>query len=191
MKAANAARAVEGSLFQEIMFMNALVLQGKIARLQTIGRVEGAEQSNTPMTVSDALHWFLDDARSFARHLALYREALTEFIRANGIAAPAGTDLDQLLDAIHAVWLHQCMDHSQLNYGTQVLLGDPISPLPAVRPRPEWRAIGDGDVVHASPSGHRYIWRREVLTAEPRDEIEITSDDMAQTERELDCYSAL
>jgi hypothetical protein len=46
-----------------------------------------------------------------------------------------------------------------------------------------------GDEVHPSPRGdRRYIWRREVLTAEPREEIAITPDEMARVEQELDGY---
>jgi hypothetical protein len=49
-----------------------------------------------------------------------------------------------------------------------------------------WREPAQGDTVHASPRGNRrYICRREVLMAEPREEIAITPDEMARVERTI------
>jgi hypothetical protein len=61
----------------------------------------------------------------------------------------------------------------------------PIQPEPA----PGWQEPAEGDVVHRSPAGNRrYIWRLQVLAAEPRDETAISGEDMARVERQLEYY---
>jgi hypothetical protein len=182
------ARRVEGALFQEILLMNALVLQGRFARLPTILTLQGEERSFQPPTRNDPLFWFVDDAGSFARHYLRYRSVLTEFMRELGIAAPAGSHLDQLVDMVHAVWLHRNFDDGLLNHATRLLLGDAIEPLSALRTHHPWREPESDDIVEQGRL--RYVCRNAVLRAEPANEIRISRDEMARVMRELDAYLA-
>jgi glycosyltransferase domain-containing protein len=182
------ARRVEGALFQEILLMNALVLQGRFARLPAILTLQGEERSFHPPTRNDPLFWFVDDVDSFATHYLRYRTTLTDFIRALGIAPPAGTGLDQLVDMVHAVWLHRNFDDGVLNHATRLLLGDAIEPLSGPQTHHLWREPVDGDVVEQGRL--RYVWRDTVLRAEPEDEIRISREEMERVMNELDAYFA-
>jgi glycosyltransferase domain-containing protein len=182
------ARRVEGALFQEILMMNALVLQGRFARLPAILTLQGEERSFHPPTRNDPLFWFIDDIGSFFRHYARYRTALADFIRELGIAPPTGTDLDQLVDMVHAVWLHRNFDDGVLNHATRLLLGDAIEPLSGPQTHHPWREPAGGDVTEQGRL--RYVWRDRVLRAEPADEIYISRDEMDRVRMALDAYFA-
>ena len=182
------ARRVEGPLFQEILLMNALVLQGRFARLPTILTLQGEERSFHLPKRNDPLFWVTDNIGSFFRHYVRYRRALTDFMRELGVAPPAGTDLDQLVDMVHAVWLRRNLDDGVLNHATRLLLGDAIEPLRSLETNLSWREPADGDLVEQSRL--RYIWRNAVLRAEPADEIQISRDEMARVMRELDTHFA-
>jgi len=185
-KAVAQARRVEGALFQEILLVNAVALQGKMARLPTILSLQTEERSFHPPKRNDPLFWFLDDIGSFFRHYLRYREALTRFIAELGISAPPNSDLNQLVDMIHAVWLHHNSDYGALNHAARLLLGDrlrPLAPSRTVIPRhlPTW-----WDIVNQG--NRRYIWRRSVLRAKPRNEIHILAAERAQVVAQLDVY---
>ena len=182
------ARTVSGAMFEEVMFMNASVLQGRLVRLPHIMTLQTVEQSFNPLTRIDPLYWFLDNSRSFFRHYILYRNSLARFIAARRITVATDCDLHQLLDTVHAVWLNYNFDHGVLNHATRRFLGDDIPPLPHPRPPLPWRPPTGDDVVHATKHGRRYIWRGEVLSAEPREEIEISVEEIARVERQLDWY---
>lgn len=182
------ARRVEGALFQEILLMNALVLQGRFARLPTILTLQGEERSFHPPTRNDPLFWFVDDADSFVSHYVRYRTALTDFMRALGVAPPADTNLDQLVDMVHAVWLHRNFDDGVLNHATRLLLGDAIEPLSLPRTHHPSHEPVSGDIVEHGRL--RYVWRNAVLRAEPAEEIRISGDEMVRVMRELDAYFA-
>ena len=47
------------------MFMNALVMQGRVARLPYIFTLQTVEQSFNRLRDIDPLYWFLHDSRSF------------------------------------------------------------------------------------------------------------------------------
>jgi hypothetical protein len=126
---------------------------------------------------------------SIRRHGRAGIPPLRRFVRNRGFAFPEGADLEQVVDLIHGIWLAHEVDFGILNHTVRRLLGDPLPPINVPSVRAEWREPAAGDEVHASPSGgRRYVWRREVLAAEPREEIAITPDEMAQVERELDNY---
>jgi hypothetical protein len=97
------ARSTVGAMFQEVMFMNAMVLQGEMARLPHVLSLETAEVSFHLPQRNNPLYWFLDDARSFMRHYFRYRNALARFIDEHSIPAPPAVELGQLLDTIHAI----------------------------------------------------------------------------------------
>jgi hypothetical protein len=187
LKSAVAARSVAGSMFQEILFMATMVLQGKLARLPLIFRVEADEQSKTPLKRLDPLYWFLDDSRSFLMHYLRYREALAAFITAEGIDGPRAVELGQLLDTVHAIWLRYSLDGGVLNHAARLFLGEDVGPLPNLQERPPWRdEVEPGDVVRQGRL--RTIWRRAVLQAEPRHEIDISAGEMERAERQLALY---
>lgn len=188
--AVEAAMEVSGSMFRELMFMNAVVLQGKLARLRLIFRAEGAEQSNTPLNELHPLYLFLNNSTAFFRQYAIYRRALIRFIGERGIPPPPGATLGQLIDTVNGVFLHANFDGGVLNHAARLHLGAPIAPLDTVQYRPPRREVDEGDLVHATANGRRVVWRRDVLAAEPRDEITITPEEIEQVERELDWYFA-
>jgi glycosyltransferase domain-containing protein len=180
------ARRVEGALFQEILMMNALALQGKMARLPVILTLQSQERSFHPPKRNDPFYWFLDDIQSFAAHYARYRATLMGFISELGITPAPHTDLRQLVDTVHAVWLHRNFDDGRLNHAARLLLGDALEPIPGPDVHIAWREPGWRDVVKRG--ARRYVWRRTMLRAEPRDEIRISRREMQSVMEQLDIY---
>lgn len=194
-----AARGVSGPLFQELMFMNAAVLQGKIAMLPMIYAMRGMESSHTPITSSHPLYWFLRDAQSFFSSYLSYRDRLADFIRARALisdtrhfpdpmSGAADSPLEQMIDIAHATWLGRSVDVGAINHAAQLLLG---KSKPLISGEPVWpgrRGPEPGDLIVPARQDRRYIWRRAVLEAEPRDEILIESDERARVEKQLDAY---
>jgi hypothetical protein len=135
---------------------------------------------------NNPLYWFIDDIGSFFSHYVGYRTALTQFIRELGIVPPANTDLDQLVDMTHAVWLHRNFDDGVLNHATRLLLGDAVAPLAGPDAPIPWREPAFHDMV--KPGALRYIWRDAVLRAEPRSEIHISTTEIDSVTRQLDVY---
>ena len=86
------------------------------------------------------------------------------------------------------MWLHYNFDFSVLNRATQQLLNGEDLNLPNPYSPVSWRDIGPGDVVHAEHGARRYIWRSNVLNAEPMEEILITPGEMVRVERQLEAY---
>jgi glycosyltransferase domain-containing protein len=126
---------------------------------------------------------------SVRRHGRAGIPSLRRLVRNRGFPFSDGADLEQVVDLIHGIWLAHEVDSGILNHTVRRLLGDPLPPISVPPVSAEWREPAEGDEVHRSPHGERrYIWRREVLTAEPREEIAITPDEMARVERELDDY---
>lgn len=186
LRAAAQARRAKGPVFQELLMMNALALQGKMARQPFILSLQSEERSFHPPKRNDPFYWFLDDIGSFFEHYVTYRNALTDFMRSLGISPPSNHDLNQLIDMIHAVWLYRNFDDGVLNHAACLLLGDAVRPisgpeLPETRRGRAWR-----DIVRRG--ARRYVWRDEVLRAEPRDEIHISKLEMNLVTAELDVY---
>jgi glycosyltransferase domain-containing protein len=180
-------RLMNGNLFQEIMFMNGIVAQGKIARLPLVFSLHG--QDTTRLSQSHPLYWFCRDSDSFFRNYVRYRNTLAEFMQGYCRKQEMQQhDLREIIDAVHAVWLQREFDNGVLNYSAQLLLGEKLAPLPDARQSPP-RLEPDGNVVMRSQQGKRlYIWRRDVLLAEPRDEISISPDELQRVEDQLDLY---
>jgi len=184
--AAQFAQSLAGGIFQEIGFVSAVALQGKMARLPTVFTLETPERSFRALHDRDPFYWFLHDSRSFFEHYFRYREALARFIAERSIAPPAGTDLRQLLDTIHGVWLHFNFDNGTLNQAARFQLGDVVPPLaPPAAPRPR-AVIEAGDLVRPRQPVGRYLWRREVIDSGP--EITISRAEIARAEKQLDLY---
>jgi len=181
---------VDGLVFQEIMFMSLAVLQGKVVRLPLVYSMRGSEESLTPLAEINPVFWFLNDAGEFFSRYSAYRNELAKNIRAMNISISKDTKLEQLLDIIHATWLGREVDVGMLNHVARRLLGDD---LPAIQNQPQWpgwRAPDKSDLVRASAKSDRsYVWRKTVIAAEPREEITIDLEEMANVERQLDFYS--
>jgi glycosyltransferase domain-containing protein len=181
------ANTVTGVVFQEIMFMNAIVVQGNLARLPNIMTLQTIEESFSRLRDIDPFYWFLHDPRSFFRHYVRYRNSLARFICDNATRVPLA-EVHHILDAVHAVWLRYNFDPGILNFATQQLLEAKELQLPHPRPAPRWRRKKLWDVAHSRPKTGRYIWRRGVLKAEPREEIRISHDDIKRVETQLDAF---
>jgi glycosyltransferase domain-containing protein len=205
--AMQAARSVDGFIFQELTFAATVTLRGKIARLPVVYSMRGKEESMSPLDQIHPLFWFVRDGGEFFEKYRAYRDALARRIRREALAAKPirarlrarvgmlrhgaaeRSDLQQVLDLIHATWLGRELDLGILEHTVRQKLGDPLPAIHVAPVWPGWREPAQGDAVHPSPRGdRRYIWRREVLTAEPREEIAIAADEMARVERELDAY---
>jgi glycosyltransferase domain-containing protein len=182
---AKQASAVRGLIFQEIMFMNALVLQGKVARLPVVFGLHGPELSHSPFVQRDPMHWFLADGRSFLEHYRRYCDVLAAHILRLGIRLPDGVDLNRLLDLIHASWLGHNVDTGKINHVVRGLLGEDMPPLVEGNDWPGPRPIGPHDRVDRR-FARSHIWRHAVLEAEPRDEITIRDRDIREVNDTLD-----
>jgi len=187
LAAANQTKSVSGAMFQEIMFANVMVLQGKFARIRQILTFQSPEHSFNSLVRTHPFYWFLDDPRSFFRHYAYYTKSLAHFISERGVADATDPKLNKLLDTIHTLWLHSNFNYGVLSYACQLQLGYPLAPIPDPRAPLPRLAVSPADKIHKH--GKRcYIWRDEVLNAEPKNEIDITSDEIDRVERQLDFY---
>jgi glycosyltransferase domain-containing protein len=187
--AVTAACAMQVVAFRELTVMSAAILQGKVARLRSVYALRGPVKSHAAIHQSHPLFFFLRDAQKFFDNYVLFRDGIAAFIRRNGIATPPGVQLEQLLDLVYAAFLGREVDTGVINHAVQLLLGEPLSPLQSDQQAPDRREPAEGDVAHRSADrDRRYIWRRQVLAAEPRDEIAISGEDMARVERQLEYY---
>ena len=95
----------------------------------------------------------------------------------------------QLIDLINASYLARVVDTGTINYAVQYALGDVTQPVKFPGPWRGWLEPQAGDLIRVSQRpDRRYIWRRAVLEAEPRDEIFITAGEMMKVESQLDFY---
>jgi glycosyltransferase domain-containing protein len=186
LRAVSLARTMRGAIFQEIALMNAIALQGKMARLPVILSLQTEQRSFHPPTRNDPFYWFLDDIGSFFQHYLSYREGLKRFALDLGVCIPSVADLDQLLDMIHAVWLHSNFKGGTLNHAARLLLGDQMPPISQPSNARRRKRLSEGDAVQEGI--RRYVWRREVLRAEPRHEIQISAHEMSRVAEQLDIY---
>src|SRR5262249_55568268 len=102
---------------------------------------------------------------------------------------PATTPLEHLLDLSHATLFGRAVDVGMINHQVQLLLGEALPPIRPAPQWPGWHRPEPGDLIHFSGvNDRRYIWRRRVIDAEPRDEIAITSGEIATVEQQLEAY---
>src|SRR5262249_16357419 len=150
--------------------------------------LQTTEQSFSRLRDIDPLYWFLHDSRSFFRHYVRYRNSLARFISDNGMAQLAMPKLRHALDATHALWLNYIFDAGVLNFAPQQLLEGKDLDLPHPRPPVPWRKTKWKDLVHSRRGNGRYIWRKNVLSAEPAHEIRFSREEVKRVERQLDIY---
>ena len=186
--AVTAACAMHVVAFRELTAMSTAILQGKVARLRSVYALRGPVKSHAAIHQSHPFFFFLRDAREFFGNYVLFRDGIAAFIRRNSIATPPGVPLEQLLDLTYAAYLGREVDTGTINHAVQLLLGDALPPIQS-ESASGWQEPAEGDVVHRSAADNRrYIWRRQVLDAEPRDEIVIGGEDMVRVERQLEHY---
>jgi glycosyltransferase domain-containing protein len=187
------ARRAGRIVFQELTMTLTAALQGKIARLPIIYSLRGPEASSYDRARVQPLFAFLEDASTFFREYTDYRNSLVRFVRSH-LGAHAEEQLKQctiaqFFDLVHGIGLVREIDPGVLNYTVQRALGAPHPLLPVQQHWSGWQEPGSGDAVHTSPiAGRRYVWRKEILKAEPVLEILITQEEIELVERQVDNY---
>ncbi len=73
-------------------------------------------------------------------------------------------------------------------YTVQLLLGGQDKPIPIAPQSIGVQPLDPADRLVDLDDGARLIWRKAVFTAEPRDEIEITSQEVETVERAIRHY---
>jgi glycosyltransferase domain-containing protein len=204
LTALKAARPMPVIYFQEMTVMNAAVAQGKTARLPVIYTLRGVEESHDRLPVIDPFYAFLTDSEAFFRGYAAYKANLAATIRAIGGPTDLVAEISQLqlgdanpavpvtlehaLNLIHALYYGAALDRGMINYAVQRMTGLDVPPIPVPAAGLPAMDLRPNDVRH--DAGDRtYLWRREVLAAEPADEITISADEMTIVERQLQSYA--
>jgi len=188
------ARFVRRTVFQETTVMLSAAMQGKIARLPFVYSMRGTEATSYDRSRIEPLFAFIDDPSEFFGEYAHYRNRLASLARRylgeDACKQLHDCTVEKFFDLVHGIALVREIDPGALNYAVQRALGAPYPPLPQCPSWPGWKEPSEGDIVHDSAvvAGRRYVWRKDVLEAEPRDEITITSDEIAQVERQIDSY---
>ena len=214
-KAMEAAKSVKGTVFQEFMFQIVSVITGKIARLPTIYAMRGMEPSQADYSEADPFQWLIKDADCFFQCYAIFRRRLLNIFRTGTIKPRLWTSMrgrddilvrngknstldsskipfQQLIDLINASYLGRVVDTGTINYAVQYALGDVAQPVKFPGPWRGWLEPQTGDMIRVSQRpDRRYIWRREVVEAEPRNEISITAGEMTKVEAQLEFYDLL
>jgi hypothetical protein len=176
-------------MFRELTVMNTAILQGKVARLPVIYQFRSASTSLTPLRESHPLYWFLSSPQSLLTAYRAYRDNLASFIKGASIRTDHIKSIDDLIDVIHGLFLQKEINPGVLNYAIQRTLGDPLPPVPEPVAWTGWKDPGRGDQLRPSKQNRRqYVWRANVLCAEPRDEISIDNAEIETAERQLDCF---
>jgi glycosyltransferase domain-containing protein len=179
-------------MFRELTVMNTAILQGKVARLPVIYQFRSASTSLTPLRESHPLYWFLSSPQSLLTAYRAYRDNLASFIKGASIRTDHIKSIDDLIDVIHGLFLQKEINPGVLNYAIQRTLGDPLPPVPEPVAWTGWKDPGRGDQLRPSKQNRRqYVWRANVLCAEPRDEISIDNAEIETAERQLDCFFAI
>jgi glycosyltransferase domain-containing protein len=210
-KAMAAAISMKGTVFQEFMFQIVSVISGKIARLPTVYAMRGMVPSQADYSEADPFQWLIKDADCFFQCYAIFRRGLMNFFRSGKTkpslwASMRGRDalvrngmdsalnyskipFQQLIDLINASFLGRVIDTGVINHAVAYALGDVALPVKFPGPWRGWLELQTGDVIRSSQRpDRRYIWRREVVEAEPRDEISITAGEMTKVEAQLEFY---
>jgi glycosyltransferase domain-containing protein len=178
-------------VLQEMTIMGTAALYGKVARLPCIYSLRGMEESLSPLSQTNPFFSLIDNSDNFFTHYGRYQELLTQFIERDirPISCPPG-QLRHTLNLIHVISFGLELDLGTTNYTVEKLLGAPHPPVKVPRQWVGWRDPRAGDV-YGPPdtSGRRCLWRKEMLEAEPHDEINITAKERKLVESALHRYS--
>lgn len=194
------------TVFRELTTMATMVLRGKIARLPCVFLLRGMEQSQSSISQTNPFHAMLEDAPGFFALYDTYRNLLLDHIeraQANGKGEhPSRAYLKHLVDLMHVILFAPLIDSGMLNAAVQRLLGND----PAMHAKSQWggQARTDWDDKATRPAKRisragrrgvpitngtrRYVWRRAVLKAEPREEIKVSKGERQLVESQLDHY---
>ena len=176
--------------FQEMTFMAVLVLLGTFARLPCVFMLRGVEETLTSIVQIHPFHALLADSEGFFTHYGVYRDGLDAFIDAS-VPHPslASAERRHMLNLIHAIFFRPELDGGPMEYAVQRLF-DPTMRAPTVPPiKAELSELGRHDLMlQSSRKTRRYIWRHQLLHAEPRDEITIDAEECARVITALDGY---
>ena len=194
------------TVFQELTMMNAAVARGKVARLPVIYTLRGIEESLESASRIQPFPAFLEGSDRFFLEYRHYRDNLASYIRQHceklelvreieyfasrsPAQAPNEVTIDHVLNLIHAILFSAEVDRGILNYTVQRLIGIAHPPIP-IQPPVGLREIQSGDrLSEETGTQRRYLWRNAVFTDGPRDEIDITDDEIARVEAQLRHYS--
>ena len=186
---AKQAAAVRGLLFQEIMFMNTLVLQGKVARVPGVFGLHGTERSHSPITQRDPMMSFLAARPVFSSTIA----AIATRSRNSSSSAVSGRLTASLSCNCSISFMARGSDtismSEDINDAVQGLLDGDAAVLVEESDWPGPRPIGPRDRVDRRAMS-RHIWRDAVLNAEPREEITIGDHDVEEVNKALDILFA-
>jgi glycosyltransferase domain-containing protein len=116
-------------------------------------------------------------------------ELFRQVVGDQNVVITGSSKLEHLLDMIHATWFCREINTGMVNHAAELLLGHQKPLMYIEHEWPGWRDPIAPDVIHASKRpGRRYIWRREVINAEPRNEIAISKAEIDCVEEQLDAY---
>jgi len=188
------ARAMKRIAYQEMTVMLTSALQGKVARLPVIYSLRGQEPSSYNRASVMPLYAFLEDASGFLREYVEYRDRLIAFARRHLGESAEKTlhdcTIEHFFDLVHGIGLVREIDPGSLSYIVQKALGAPYPPIPLQRTNYVWKEPSGADLVRqSSVAGRQYVWRGEVLNAEPKSEIVISCDEIAIAEKQMDQYA--
>jgi glycosyltransferase domain-containing protein len=199
LQAFDAASRAEGTFFKELAFTATVAALGKLKRLPVVYTLRAEEDSLTEASNRHPFYWFLSNSKSFFECYIGYRNRLATLVdelqkgeepgKADRLGGATSDNLTHLLDIIHATYFGREIDTGIINHTARVLLGDPLKPIKPPRLKGHGEPIDQADLVHpAGREGRRYVWRKEVLNAEPRSEIIISGEEIAHVEAALDLY---
>lgn len=197
------ARGMPPIVFQEMTIMNTAVIQGKVARLHCIYTLRGVEESHDSLPVVDPFYAFLVDSERFFQNYKAYRTNLAATVRAladpidlvpllhqfnlKTDGPPAVVTLEHALNLIHALYYGAALDRGMINYAVQRMLGTDLPPIP-IPPSGLPPMDAQAEDLRHEVGDRTYLWRRDVIAAEPADEITIGPDEVANVERQLANY---
>jgi hypothetical protein len=94
------------------------------------------------------------------------------------------------LNLIHAIFFRPELQGGMMEYSVQYMLKEAARPKFDEPPaKSAARPIASGDLSEDSiRPGRRYLWREDVLSAEPREEITITPEERARVVAALENY---
>jgi glycosyltransferase domain-containing protein len=187
--AVTAASRMNVVLFRELTAMSTAILQGKVERMQSVYALHGSTKSHAAIYLSHPFHFFLRDAAGFFQSYLALRNGIAAFIRSNGLRVPPNPKLEQLLDLIYASYLGREIDAGTINRAVEEWLDGGMSAIEPEYRSAAWKELRPGDIAHPATKCDRcYVWRQNVVEAEPRDEISITPSDMARVEKQLNSF---
>jgi glycosyltransferase domain-containing protein len=177
---------------REVASMVTMALRGKIERLPCIFSMRGTEQSHSKLSDVNPFYAMAEDSEGFFSKFGVYRNVLVDKMidaasAQNGARMMNGEKLRHAFNLMHAIQYAPEIDSGYLNYTLQRLL-DPSMPEPsALSQQRDFGVARRDDQVHRC-DGRTYLWRKELLTAEPRHEIAISREEIDRVEQQINHY---